>query len=308
MATIPRSLIDNLTDAINALSEEAQARVMSVVERLDWSDIAEARKMVVQALRIELEASTQYAAQLSAEFYDLTRAESIGEAMGATALSGYNPDATEGAIRAGVQSIVDGKRLEVFYGFVRSRVDYEIKRAAGNSMFENGMRDPLKPRFARVPTGVETCAFCIMLASRGFVYHSFKTAGGLEHYHPSCDCRIVCGWDTYPNGTSRRLSASTEVEGYDVDALYDKYVQDLRDGRLKLGTVSETTSHVLHWRSSQFGSYGDFASFVRAADDIEDLQERCAVVIQEWPKTGLSDKYMTRLSSVVNEKRREFDK
>ena len=31
--------------------------------------------------------------------------------------------------------------------------------------------------FARVPAGTETFTFCLMLASRGAVYHSRKTAG-----------------------------------------------------------------------------------------------------------------------------------
>lgn len=32
-------------------------------------------------------------------------------------------------------------------------------------------------RFARIPTGFETCTFCLMFASRGTVYHSRKAAG-----------------------------------------------------------------------------------------------------------------------------------
>ena len=31
--------------------------------------------------------------------------------------------------------------------------------------------------FARVPTGFETCTFCLMFASRGAVYHMRKTTG-----------------------------------------------------------------------------------------------------------------------------------
>ena len=70
-------------------------------------------------------------------------------------------------------------------------------------MMENAARDPLSPRFARVPSGGETCKFCLMLAGRGFVYHSKKTAGEFGHYHDNCDCRIVASWD------------KDGVEGYD---------------------------------------------------------------------------------------------
>lgn len=49
--------------------------------------------------------------------------------------------------------------------------------------------------YARVATGAETCAFCILLVSRGAVYKTRNTAllrdGGGEPYHPHCDCEVV---------------------------------------------------------------------------------------------------------------------
>ena len=75
-------------------------------------------------------------------------------------------------------------------------------------------------RFARVPSGPTTCEFCIMLASRGFVYLSEESAGEFDQFHRNCDCRIVPG---YPG---------MELEGYDPDLYYDmwrhpeKYGQD----------------------------------------------------------------------------------
>ena len=66
--------------------------------------------------------------------------------------------------------------------------------------------------WARVPTGSETCAFCLMLASRGGVYHSKQTAGEGKKYHGDCDCTptLVRGPEDYP-------------KGYDPDGLYDQY-------------------------------------------------------------------------------------
>ena len=60
--------------------------------------------------------------------------------------------------------------------------------------------------WARVPTGDKTCAFCLMLASRGFVYRSEETAGGLDpdSYHDDCDCEVVS-----------RFDGSGVIEGYD---------------------------------------------------------------------------------------------
>ena len=49
-------------------------------------------------------------------------------------------------------------------------------------------------RFARVPTGAETCSFCFMLATRGAVYWTRATAGEMSKFHHRCDCKIVPGF------------------------------------------------------------------------------------------------------------------
>ncbi len=68
-------------------------------------------------------------------------------------------------------------------------------------------------RYARVPTGDTTCAFCLMLASRGFVYHSAESAGEFDSYHPHCDCQVVASFD----------EGASEIEGYDPDEYYAMY-------------------------------------------------------------------------------------
>lgn len=83
-----------------------------------------------------------------------------------------------------------------------------------DTIFASVAGDPSKPRWARVPTGSETCAFCLMLASRGAVYWSERTAGGMDatQFHANDDCIATPMWDgdPYPSG-------------YDPDALYKKY-------------------------------------------------------------------------------------
>ncbi|BDQ19756.1 hypothetical protein RQN9TF_11140 [Rhodococcus qingshengii] len=56
--------------------------------------------------------------------------------------------------------------------------------------------DGPKIGWARVLTGAESCGFCAMLASRGPVYKSKKSAsdaGGVDGkaYHDNCDCEVV---------------------------------------------------------------------------------------------------------------------
>lgn len=71
----------------------------------------------------------------------------------------------------------------------------------------NMRADPTKPRWARVPRG-KTCAFCTMLASRGFAYLSEDTAGRQMQYHADCDCQIIPNW------------GKQALAGYDPDKLY----------------------------------------------------------------------------------------
>lgn len=71
-------------------------------------------------------------------------------------------------------------------------------------------KDPSEPRYARVPQG-PTCAFCIMLASRGYVYWSDESAGKFNGYHRDDNCQIVSSW------------GKTRINGYDPDAMKKRY-------------------------------------------------------------------------------------
>lgn len=75
-----------------------------------------------------------------------------------------------------------------------------MKRSLNDTIMKNAKRDKeAGVRFARVPTGSETCAFCFMLATRGAVYHTRESAGEMGQYHPHCDCKVMPGF----GGSSR---------------------------------------------------------------------------------------------------------
>lgn len=92
-------------------------------------------------------------------------------------------------------------------------LEHSMKRALNDTVSKNVARDKKRGiRYARVPMGGETCAFCLMLASRGFVYSSASTAGEGVHYHKSCRCKAVPG-----------VQGVTKVAGYSPDRLYKLY-------------------------------------------------------------------------------------
>lgn len=303
MAQIPRRLLVELTEELNALSsagrqmvENALARLVPQFEDADGvvppENVAPLRAAAVEVMDAVCGEMTDLSAARTAEFYDsIRRIAGAAGRYSALAESGRIPAATEGAVRALAQRVADTGMTAVFARELGDRVDYEVKKASGDCIVINSLGDPSKPRWARIPTGAETCPFCIMLASRGFVYHSAKKAGSKGHYHPNCDCRIVPGFK------------DMDVEGHDTKAYYRQYVDDLQSGKLNLKTVNGSTSHVMNWGSVEFESVGDISRFINAAEDVEDLQLRCALVEQEWPKTGLSDKYRRQVAQVMGRKR-----
>jgi hypothetical protein len=98
------------------------------------------------------------------------------------------------------------------------RNDSEMTKRYANGLLDrfvkDGYRNTIKAnakRYARIPTGAYTCPWCVMLASRGYVYRSEDTARAANHAF--CNCLVM------PMGA--------DVEGYDPDALYDLY----KDGK-----------------------------------------------------------------------------
>ena len=185
MATvIPRSYIENYSNSLNGISESAKAALVTALSKVDYSQpVADVRNAVIAIMQVACGASTDVAARLAAEFYNGLRVRMVGETVDVVSDSMRNPDATDGAIRAFVQLIVDGGDTDAFIKMCADRLDYENRRAANECVAYNAKNDPMRPKWARIPAGEETCDFCIMLASRGFVYHSEETA---SHAHANC--------------------------------------------------------------------------------------------------------------------------
>ena len=86
-----------------------------------------------------------------------------------------------------------------------------VKTAGVDTTMQNAIRDGAY--WAWVPQG-DTCAFCIMLASKGWQRASKKALknGHAEHIHANCDCTYVV-----------RFGDDLFVEGYDPQQYLDMY-------------------------------------------------------------------------------------
>lgn len=140
--SIPMSYVTNYTLAVNKLKDQAKAEIEPKLRKIDLADIAIARDAIISLLDIYLSAYTDAAANIAANFYALCRNRILGGGYEPIVDSGRNPDATSGAIRAFMQTIVDGKPADVLYALVLDRVDYEITKAAADCTFINAENDP----------------------------------------------------------------------------------------------------------------------------------------------------------------------
>lgn len=233
MPTVPRSLIDNLTKGVNKISEVNRQALLTSLSRIDYSNMTDAINEIVTVMEHHCGLSAAESARLAQTFYRGMSAYQTGEDFDADTYTGHTSVATEKAVRGIAQLGVDG-HFEDMFTQLSDRLDYETKKAAGETIMQNARRDRRNPRFARVPSGFETCDFCLMLASRGAVYWTAETAGAMNHYHANCDCRLVPVWDYSPRLTRRGglvRRSNVEIEGYDPDEYYREYLDMVADGK-----------------------------------------------------------------------------
>lgn len=290
---VSREAVDALTSQVNAASDAAlrvvHARLPAIEEasrRPDGSiDVSAFRAAVLADIEPVLASATDASASASAQLYDLIRAEVLGEPLGAVPDSGRDPAATEEAVRYFAQSVVDTGETSGFSERLDERVDYEVKRAAGNAVMANARRDPARPRWARVPSGRETCEFCIMLASRGFVYDE-RTKD--FHTHPGCDCRIV-----------PQFSGGQRVRGYDPALYFDRYLENEK---------AKTSRPAVAARA--FSSVGAAQAHVDGASDMDDLQRRVeeamAGVASMFPSAVSAKKFQGVVAVTARRRMREL--
>lgn len=218
---ISASRLAEYTAALNA-QQQAAFNFMQTALRSFYQlnggmiDAETMREFAMQTLTTCVQTFGDRAATIACSAYDVTM-EELGISVQPSAV--YNPVSVNSTGRQ-VDYLMRQLTPDTFDSFAQklaARAYENVGRAANKTTIHNAERDYSKGvRYARVPTGKETCGFCLMLASRGFDYKSRKSAGdmgfGFNRFHDRCDCRVVAGDDF------------TTVEGYDPDWLYDVYL------------------------------------------------------------------------------------
>ena len=196
---------------------DVESSVLAWCRSHEDATVAEKREAAKLIMEGFVQGYDDVAAEFAAQWYD-HRAEQGGARLEqAVTTTTYRPDSVDAVARYQARKLAKGGDA----AFAKACGEFardDAFRSLNETIAANVGRDKDKGvRFARVPTGFETCTFCLMLASRGAVYHTRKSAGEFKHFHRRCDCKIVPGFGDDPDAEL--------VEGVRPEELYERYKQ-----------------------------------------------------------------------------------
>ena len=242
------------SDAVAAIADEAaravEERVLAWLGGNPGATAAQAREAAKAIMAEVAPAYDEAAASLAAEWYDEQAEAAHAKLPSAVTETTYDAGTADTTARYQVRKFEAGD----FEGFARACGAFaanDAKRTVNATVMANAGRDRSEGvRFARVATGVETCSFCLMLASRGAVYCTRQTAGEFNHFHLHCDCKVVPGFEDDP--------MAVLVEGFDPQGLYDRLKLVEKQTGLKLGAAGDMAAfdRELKLRDAEWLMYG----------------------------------------------------
>ena len=221
---LPRWMMDAYNGEIDEVTLRAGAELVDFLSDYDLDEMDLAAR---EALRDETIAKVNSiiddygdaTASIAADFHE-ELSDMAGEAGKAIMPPGFDTQRTDRAVRRAADSLFgDGADIGAFANSVSTYLARAVSHRADECVAESAVAaneasaksgQKGKKKFARIPSG-PSCGFCIMLASRGFVYATRKSAGELTRFHNDCDCRIVEG------------HVGMVVEGYDPEGMYKRY-------------------------------------------------------------------------------------
>lgn len=225
---INKQFLDEIEKRLDIVSAAGRSTVEQIMLSAPAGfDFEELYAYVKERYLPVVEACTDNAAAVGASSYSTFREIETGDVFDAIPVSAYDAAATDAAVAAFVTRACNLQDMSVLVDLLGRRLDAETMRSYTNSQLQNGERDPLHPKFARVPSGPNPCAFCRALAGHGFFYTSKEAAGDdggkFNRFHDFCRCQVVPQFSKRAN--------ELKVEGYDPQI----YVEEWRQGRKSFG-------------------------------------------------------------------------
>lgn len=197
---------------IESLLGEATGIVLSTLDGMDVSDGVFVRNVLIQLLSDVVPA---FGGAIAAEYVSIIDKVRLDAGLedGWRAAVAAAPDVSQidSRVRWSVEKIFKDEPDMIN---VRHRVESItmdlVHQQGRQTVFDTvGDSDSKLSRFARVLGATDHCEGCVMLASRGAVYKSAKSARAF--WHDNCACKPIPHHKT------------TSIEGYDTDELYERW-------------------------------------------------------------------------------------
>lgn len=215
---VTRAEVNQIRGAVTRTSALAVNDLTIFFNSLDWSNPIACREALVEFLPRLVAVYGDTAGVAAAEWYERVRKDELGRHFYATTTEVVTPEQVRQNVRYASGSLFE-ENPERALSILRGAVDRHVQTAAQSVVAHNSVRDPRSSGWARVPSGTSTCAFCAMLASRGFTYTTefeaqHRGRGATQNkFHDHCRCQVVPAWK------GRRAA----VDGYDPAELKRRY-------------------------------------------------------------------------------------
>lgn len=212
-----KAVLARLPAANDVVAAAVEAELRLLLGRVDFSDPVAAREVLFEVVPPLVAKWGDVAATVAAEWFEAFRVvEGVSGAFRAQLAAPVPVEQINARLGFATREsghLFAGRLVELgkFLSLIAN--EYALKPGHDTVMY-NAMRD--NAAFARVPEP-GACKWCLMLASRGFVYSRRtvdQTKDG-ERYHGNCRCHAMPVYD--------ETRARVEY-GYDPDRLYDEYL------------------------------------------------------------------------------------
>ncbi|MET0887904.1 MAG: hypothetical protein ABWX92_15815 [Mycetocola sp.] len=163
--------------SVDDLATLALRDVQALLSAFGDSDPVEVRNGLLLALPEVISPYLTASGDLAATWYEDLRAAAVGGSFYAKSSGVVNDAHIESLVRWGVKPLF-GQGSSSVLSLVGGGVQRMVANAGRDTIFDNVMADRVRVGYARIPRA-GCCAFCSMLASRGAVYNSAESAGGV---------------------------------------------------------------------------------------------------------------------------------
>lgn len=231
---VPMEFLENYTRTLHDLDDIGKSLLADALANTNLND----RDAVTATMQAICRTTGEAANELSRQFYRGLSMLQTGQDMAKKVPYQYDPEATRIATYAIVRDAEDEEEL---VEQLERRRSYETNRSAKLGVWRSGQADGRDVRYARVPVGAETCAWCLMTAGLGYFYMSEETA---SHTHAHCDCMIVA---SIGRGDVR-------IGGYDSTVYRDMW-RSANSARASGNISPELAQHIAREKAAKGSSY-----------------------------------------------------